>query len=122
MVKFNLGFVTLFVKNASVSATFYSKLFNVQPIKQDPLGVMFKFENGTILALVSRYTAQPTVCAEPGAAEICFTVDDVDKAFKEWGEQGVTIIQKVTDMDFGRTFTAVDPDGHRIKLYKLPRK
>jgi hypothetical protein len=22
-------------------------------------------------------------------------------------------------MDFGRTFVAIDPDGHRIRVYKL---
>lgn len=122
MIKFNLGFLTLFVKNPSISTTFYSKLFNVQPMKQDPLGVMFKLESGTVLCLISRYTAQPTVNVEPGAAEICFEVVDVDAAFEAWGKQGVTIIQKVTDMDFARTFTALDPDGHRIKLYQLKTK
>ncbi|MGE0010335.1 MAG: VOC family protein [Candidatus Babeliales bacterium] len=122
MITFNLGFLTLFVKNPSVSAAFYSKFFNVQPIKQDPLGVMFKLDNGTILCLISRYTAQPMVHNEPGAAEICFAVENVDALFDEWGKQGVTIVQKVTDMDFARTFTAQDPDGHRIKLYQLYAK
>jgi predicted enzyme related to lactoylglutathione lyase len=30
-----------------------------------------------------------------------------------------TVAQKPTDMDFGRTFVVLDPDGHRIRVYKL---
>jgi hypothetical protein len=31
----------------------------------------------------------------------------------------VTVAQKPVDMDFGRTFVILDPDGHRIRAYKL---
>jgi len=47
------------------------------------------------------------------------TVDDVDALYKEWGKLGIQVEQKPTDMDFGRTFVVVDPDGHRIRALKL---
>jgi hypothetical protein len=28
------------------------------------------------------------------------------------------ILQPPTEMDFGRTFTAADPDGHRLRVFK----
>lgn len=119
MIKPELGLVLLFVKNPHISAAFYSKLFNAKPIEQSPTFAMFALTNGIMLGLWSRYTAEPTVSAEPSAAEICFAVDNVDTAFDTLGAQGITMIQKPTDMDFGRTFVALDPDGHRIRIYKL---
>lgn len=31
----------------------------------------------------------------------------------------MTILQTPTDMDFGRTFVALDPDKHRLRVYWL---
>lgn len=119
MIKPELGIVLLFVKNPSMSATFYAHLFDIKPIEQSPTFAMFALSNGVMLGLWSRYMAEPLVATEPGAAEICFSVDDVDAAYENLGTQGLTILQKPTNMDFGRTFVALDPDGHRIRIYKL---
>ncbi len=122
MIKPELGFVLLFVKNPHESAVFYSKLFNAKPIEQSPTFAMFALSNNTMLGLWSKYTAEPHVSKDPGAAEICFAVENVDAAFEALGVQGITMIQKPTDMDFGRTFVALDPDGHRIRIYTLAGK
>ena len=65
------------------------------------------------------YTAEPRVDAPAGALEICFPAENVDALYVDWGKKHVTIAQKPTDMDFGRTFVALDPDGHRIRNYRL---
>jgi predicted enzyme related to lactoylglutathione lyase len=114
-----LGFVLLFVKNPLESGQFYTKFLNIKPIEQSPTFVSFMLPNGILLGLWSRFTAEPHVNERAGASEICFATEDVDKLYESWGNQGITIIQKPTDMDFGRTFVAVDPDGHRIRIYKL---
>lgn len=119
MFKPALGFVLLFVKNPIESGNFYSKLFNLKPIETAPTFVMFALGNGVMFGLWSRYTAEPLVTASAGAQEICFSAEDVDALYDTWGTQGVTMIQKPTELDFGRTFVAVDPDGHRIRVYKL---
>jgi len=119
MFKPNLGFVLLLVKNPIESAAFYSKFFGIKPIEQSPTFVMFMLTNGVMLGLWSIYTVEPKTMALPGATEICFAVEDVDAIYNVWGLQGITIIQKPIDMDFGRTFVAIDPDGHRIRIYKL---
>ena len=54
-----------------------------------------------------------------GTTEVCFNVDDEDglmKTFDDWTSKGVTIAQEPVDMPFGKTFLAVDPDGHRIRV------
>lgn len=115
----SLGFVLLFVSNPHESGSFYKKLLGITPIEESPTFVMFALKNGVMLGLWSKYTAEPRVEAPAGASEICFPTDDVDALYEEWGKKHVTVVQKPTDMDFGRTFVVLDPDGHRIRAYKL---
>lgn len=115
----NLGFVLLFVDNPQKSSLFYQQIFEMQPIEESPTFVMFALKKGIMLGLWSKYTAEPRVDASAGALEICFPVENVDAVFENWGKKQVTIAQKPADMDFGRTFVALDPDGHRIRIYHL---
>ncbi len=119
MKNLNLDMILLFVKNPMESASFYSKLFDIKPVEQSPTFVMFVFPNGLKLGLWSRYTAEPRIESAPGAADVCFPVDDVDTLYEAWGKKGVVVVQKPTDMDFGRTFVIHDLDGHRIRIYKF---
>ncbi len=114
-----LGFVLLFVANPQKSSLFYQDLFDIKLIEESPTFAMVAFNNGVMLGLWSKYTAEPRVEAPAGAMDICFPSDDVDALFETWDKKHVTIAQKPTDMDFGRTFVALDPDGHRIRIYKL---
>lgn len=114
-----LGLVLLFVENPCKSSQFYQNLLNLKPIEESPTFAMFALTNGVMFGLWSRYTAEPRVEARPGAFELCFAHDNVDELFEQWGKQGVTIVQKPTDMDFGRTFVVHDIDGHRIRVYRL---
>lgn len=115
----HLGFVLLFVANPQKSSLFYQEIFEMKPIEESPTFAMFQLKNGIMLGLWSKYTAEPPVDAQAGALEVCFPADNVDNIYEAWGKKHVTIAQKPTDMDFGRTFVALDPDGHRIRIYKL---
>jgi hypothetical protein len=72
-----------------------------------------------IFEATSVYTAEPRVDAWAGASEVCFPAMDVDALFEAWGKKHLMVVQKPTDMDFGRTFVVSDPDGHRIRIYRL---
>lgn len=115
----NLGFVLLFVANPQKSGLFYQELFDMKPIEESPTFVMFALKNGVMLGLWSKYTAEPRVESPAGALEVCFPANDVDALYDAWSKKHLTIAQKPTDMDFGRTFVVLDPDGHRIRIYKL---
>lgn len=115
----NLGFVLLFVSNPQKSSLFYQDIFGITPIEESPTFAMFALKNGVMLGLWSKYTAEPRVEALAGAAEICFPTDDIDALYEKWEKKQITVAQKPTDMDFGRTFVVLDPDGHRIRPYKL---
>jgi len=114
-----LGFVLLFVKNPLDSGSFYGRLLNLKPIEESPTFVLFALTNGVMLGLWSRATAEPVVLTDGGGSELAFSEEDVDALYEKWYKQGIPIAQKPTEMDFGRTFVALDPDGHRIRIYKL---
>jgi predicted enzyme related to lactoylglutathione lyase len=115
----SLGFMLLFVDNPQKISFFYQEILNLTPIEESPTFVLFALTNGVMLGLWSKHTAEPRVEAPPGALEICFATQDVDLLYETWGAQKATVAQKPTDMDFGRTFVILDPDGHRIRAYKL---
>ncbi len=119
MLKPSLDFISLFVTNPQISSLFYQDILNLKPIEQSPTFTLFALDNQMMLGLWSKHTAEPIVTANPGSSEICFSCTDVDALYEAWGKKHLTVLQKPTDMDFGRTFVVLDPDGHRIRVYKM---
>ena len=55
-----------------------------------------------------------------GAGEVAFTVENaaaVEATFDDWKKRGLNILQEPVQMDFGTTFVATDPDGHRLRVF-----
>lgn len=115
----NVGFILLSVTNPIKSAEFYSKLLGLEPIEQSSTFALFSLPNGVLLGLWSRQTAEPQVTAQAGGSEICFSAENVDEVFEGWRKNDIPMAPVPTEMDFGRTFVALDPDGHRIRVYRL---
>ncbi len=114
-----LGIIIFFVESPVRSRDFYKKLLQREPIEASDTFCLFTLDNGVQLGLWSRHTAEPTVVATPSTAEICFSHDNVDALFEVMKSQNIPMAQEITDMDFGRTFVLQDPDGHRIRIFKL---
>ncbi|UTH74011.1 VOC family protein [Chromobacterium sp. IIBBL 290-4] len=113
-------FIILYVDQPARSAEFYARLFDLRPIEQSPTFAMFQFASGMRLGLWSRHTVEPGAEAAGGGGELVVRYGDfaeLDQRFADWQAQGLHILQPVTDMDFGRTFVALDPDGHRLRAY-----
>lgn len=116
------NFVILFVDQPQASGAFYQALFNRTPVESSPTFVLFVLDNGFKLGLWSRHTALPAPAAVGGGSEIVFQLDApeaVDAAHADWTGRGLSILQTPTDLDFGRTFVALDPDQHRLRVYWL---
>lgn len=114
------SFTILYVDNPPASAAFYSGLLGKPIVEQAPTFAMLPLAEGVMLGLWRRDDVQPAVGAPAGGAEIAFTVEDsaaLDRLNGEWKARGVKILQEPAEMDFGRTFTAADPDGHRIRVF-----
>ncbi len=88
-------------------------------MEEAPTFALFVLANGVKLGLWSRKTAEPKVTAYPGASEICFSHENVDDLYEQWKKKGLSFAQEPKDMDFGRTFVVLDPDGHRIRVSRM---
>ena len=81
---------------------------------------MFALPSGVMLGLWSRHTVEPSAVAAGGGGEIAFSVegkDAVTKLFEDWSARRMRIAQSPVDLDFGHTFVALDPDGHRLRVF-----
>lgn len=114
-----ISWLHLFVNSPVESSAFYTKLLNINPVEESPTYALFALPNGLMLGLWSALTAEPSVLVGGGGSEICFIEDDVDQIYANWMRLGIPMAQTPTDMDFGRTFVALDPDGHRIRVFRL---
>ena len=110
----------LYVDNPPVSTEFYRNLFGVEPVEASATFAMFVLSTGMKLGLWSRHTVEPKASTAGGGGEIAFRVDGdavVDTTFADWKAKNIAILQPPAKMDFGYTFTASDPDGHRLRVY-----
>ncbi len=110
----------LYVADVSRSVGFYADLLARQPVEQSPNFAMFMIDNGMPLGLWAANEVQPAPAAAAGGAELGIRVDDdaaVEATYADWSQRGIAILQSPVDLDFGRTFTASDPDGHRLRVF-----
>ncbi len=114
-----LNFISAYVADAQKSAALYSKLLGSEPVDSRPGYAMFVLPNGLRLGLWGRDTVEPRATL-PGGMELGFPVaadDAVQQTRDAWAALGLRIIQEPTRMNFGLTFTAADPDGHRLRVF-----
>jgi catechol 2,3-dioxygenase-like lactoylglutathione lyase family enzyme len=113
------NFILAYVADAPKSAALYSKLLDAQPVESSPNWAMFALPNGLALGLWARNDVEPRATL-PGGSEIGFPVADDNAVLltrDAWEKLGLRIIQEPVKMDFGFTFTAADPDGHRLRVF-----
>jgi catechol 2,3-dioxygenase-like lactoylglutathione lyase family enzyme len=115
----DFNFVILYVEKPARSEAFYADLLGRPAVQSSPAFVMFAMASGVTLGLWGREGVRPAADA-PGGGEIAFAAESgaaVDARCADWRARGLNIIQPPTDMDFGRTFVALDPDGHRLRVF-----
>jgi len=113
------NFLILYVKSPTASVAFYADLLGKSPVEASATFAMFALDSGVMLGLWAAHTVEPAANAV-GGAEFAFAVDGIDavKAIHaDWGSKGLKIAQSPTSMDFGFTFVALDPDGHRLRVF-----
>ncbi|WP_216330954.1 VOC family protein [Rhizobium sp. X9] len=113
-------FTILYVDNPPASTEFYKDLLGAEPVEASPTFSLFVLQNGMKLGLWSRHTVEPKASVTGGGGELAFRVEtdaQVDETFASWKAKGIAILQPPGTMEFGHTFTAADPDGHRLRVY-----
>ena len=116
----NFSFLLLYVDSPSKSAKFYADLLGAPIVEQSATFAMLPLRDGVMLGLWARHTVEPKAASLPGACEVAFTVSDaaeVGNVHYDWAKRGLGIAQTPTQLDFGHTFVALDPDGHRLRVF-----
>ena len=111
--------VILYVEDPVRSAAFYEQVLGQPPIGTFPNYIAFRFGNGLHLGLWSIYARNFVSSGAGHRFELSVMVDneaEVDHLHEAWKTAGVTIEQPPEDAVFGRTFVALDPDGHRLRI------
>jgi len=115
--------IILYVDVPPASAAFYEKLFGIAPVELSATFAMFILPQGLVFGLWSRHTVEPAAAGTGGmggGGELAIrldTADAVDALHAQWQALGLTMLQAPVELDFGRTFVATDPDGHRIRAF-----
>jgi predicted enzyme related to lactoylglutathione lyase len=114
------NFFILYVDQPLASAAFYEGLLGRPAIEAGPTFAMFALDSGVMLGLWSKHTVEPAALATGGGAEVAFSVADketVSSMYAAWVDRRLAIAQEPVAMDFGYTFVALDPDGHRLRVF-----
>ena len=115
----NLNFILLYVEDVAASEAFYAKVFGRAAIESSPTFVMIPAAPGIMLGLWRRDGVAPSAGA-PGGGEIAIMAEseaDVAVTIARWQAFGARVAQPPTRMDFGFTGVALDPDGHRLRVF-----
>lgn len=114
------NFILLYVNDPPASAAFYSEVLGHAPVEVHPTFALFALSSGVKLGLWSKHEVTPKAPVHNGGSELAFTVSDADAVrttHRAWSERGLPIAQPPTELDFGHTFVALDPDGHRLRVF-----
>lgn len=115
------NFILFYVNSPAASVDFYRQIFSCDPIESSETFALFALDHGLMFGCWKRSGVAPQAGEQVGGSEIAIAVDSIDEVSKlhqQWQAHKVSIIQAPCDMDFGHTFVAVDPDGHRIRVFK----
>ncbi|MEQ1768533.1 MAG: VOC family protein [Devosia sp.] len=108
-----------YVADTARSAELYGHLFGLEPSQQDRRSACFQLPGGINVTLLNRRLVEPRATL-PGGNELCFEVASealVRRRRNDWAKLGLHILQEPEHLPIGYTFTASDPDGHRLRVY-----
>ena len=117
------SFILLHVADHDASAAFYSQVLGLPVVERKDDFAMLPLRDGVMLGLWANATVEPASSGRTGASEVAFTLADaaaVEAIHADWRARGLTILQPPTAMVFGTTFLALDPDGHRLRVFAPP--
>lgn len=113
-------YTILYVADPAASARLYAGLLGADALEVMPTFSLFALEGGRMLGLWARDSVVPAGDFQGSGSELAFRVPDtaqVDSLHADWQARGLRILQAPVTRDFGYTFTALDPDGHRLRVF-----
>lgn len=114
-----LNQIILYVENIQQTVSLYTDLLDCSPKELHPSYASFQLESGYTLAFWDIKEVKPEATGSNRALELVFqlpTKQAVNQCFVNW-QQKLTIAQKPQTLDFGYTFTALDNNNNRLRVY-----
>ncbi len=114
--------IILYVRDSLVSVRFYAALLGHPPIESSPNFAMLPMATNVMLGLWASHDVAPAPTSPCGSGELAIVVADREAVLathREWMGRGIPIIQEPVAMDFGFTYTGLDPDGNRLRVMAL---
>ena len=111
--------VILYVSDVEASTTFYRRILGHEPIKTYPGFSVFTLSDETTLGLRAADEIEPAAEPYVGGTELSLSNvkhADVDRLHAQWKALGIPMVLEPTVLEFGYTFVATDPDGHRLRV------
>ncbi|MGG9999370.1 VOC family protein [Pseudovibrio ascidiaceicola] len=111
--------VILYVEDVEKSTEFYTDVLQSGPIERFQEFSLFSLGDDVTLGLQSAQGIDPKPEPSFGGFELSLSDvsrEEVDQVYTLWKEKGIPILMEPVDLDFGYTFVATDPDGHRLRV------
>lgn len=116
----SLDMLTVYATDVEKSTAFYEDVLEKPVIQTMPGFAIFNLKTGLNFGIWAKNDVAPRSDMVGGATEVAFSLPDndaVEHLYARWKDKDIAIIQEPTVMDFGYTFTALDPDGNRLRLF-----
>lgn len=110
-----------YVSDINSSARFYAIALGKEPQELSPGFALFLLPNGLKIGLWKTAAVAPSASFSGCGAELVLhaTSDgEVEEAHSRWAAAGLPILDPPVAREFGFSFVATDPDGHRVRVMK----
>ncbi len=112
--------IVLYVENVQLSMAFYEKAFECQPTLLSPTFAVVEFAENVKITLKQADALTPSSQVRGGGMELSIPAPsgaELDNLFEKWKQLGVTFAQDREESVYGINFVALDPDGHRLRVF-----
>lgn len=119
MSDFRPNSVIFYVSDVEASTEFYRTVLGTDPLETFEGFAVFALSDTITLGLQAADQIDPQADPYIGGSELSLSDverEAVDRFYAEWTSLGVQIAMDPTELDFGYTFVALDPDGHRLRV------
>ena len=116
---FRANSLILYVDDVDRSTAFYRDILKAEPVETFQDFSVFVLTDGFVVGLQSKHAIDPKPQSAFGGFELSFsdaTKEEVDSLYADWTAKGVEMVLEPTTLEFGYTFVAADPDGHRLRV------
>lgn len=119
MPAFRPNSVILYVADVDASTEFYRAVLGAEPLEKFEGFSVFALSDTVTLGLQAADQIDPAAEPHVGGSELSLSDVDretVDRLYEAWRALGVPMALEPTELAFGYTFVATDPDGHRLRV------